>query len=179
MNVLQTTLATSVFVFSLFMTPAVFAVTPTATPMEVAQEEVAPTKVEYALPYPGILPDHPLYFLKRLRDQILEKLIADPVRKIEFYMLQADKNVNMGVFLVAKNNDPVAQETLGGAHKYFDQAISMAGELKLQGKEVPPYLIERFTNAGAKYKEVLTEMNFLKLLEDFSALQSGVEKLKN
>jgi len=165
------------FLFAVFfLAPVAVAATPSVTPVPTVTME---NKVEYTLPYPGILPDHSLYFLKRLRDEILERLIADPARKIEFYMLQADKNVNMGVFLVAKKNETVAQETLARAHKYFDQAIRMASQLRSQGKEVPPYLIERFTNAGAKYEEVLTEMNFSKLIDDFGALQSEVEQLKN
>ena len=44
------------------------------------------TTVKYELPYPGILPDNPLYFLKQIRDWIMERLITDPLKKIEFYM---------------------------------------------------------------------------------------------
>ena len=47
--------------------------------------------IEYVLPYPGILPTHPLYFLKIVRDRIIELLISDRVNKAEFYILQADK----------------------------------------------------------------------------------------
>ncbi len=73
----------------------IFAVTP---PAAVTPAPVVP-KVEYNLPYPGILPDHPLYFLKQLRDKILDFLITDPVKKAEFYILQADKRLSMGIAL--------------------------------------------------------------------------------
>jgi len=36
--------------------------------------------VQYDLPYTGILPDNPLYFLKALRDNIYGMLITDPIK---------------------------------------------------------------------------------------------------
>ncbi len=76
-----------------------------------------PTPINYTLPYPGILPDHPLYFLKSLRDLILTKLISNPVKKFEFDLLQADKKLNMAIFLKMKSNLPLMhrmnRETVG------------------------------------------------------------------
>ncbi|MBI3576483.1 hypothetical protein HY086_00365, partial [Candidatus Gottesmanbacteria bacterium] len=68
-------------------------------------------KVEYLLPYPGILPDNPLYFLKAARDKIIEFLIADPVRKAEFYILQSDKRLGMTSMLLEKGNTTRAETT--------------------------------------------------------------------
>lgn len=176
MNFKTTVIAVSIFVSLFAVQPIFAAITP--TPSSMMQESSAPVRVEYALPYPGILPDHPLYFLKRFRDQLMERLIADPVRKIEFYMLQADKNINMAVFLSAKKNETLPDEVLAAGKMYFDQAIRGAGDLKTQGKEIPPYVIERFTNAGIKYQEILTDLNFLNHLEAFKALQSEVDTLR-
>ena len=182
MNIQMTMAATSLFVSALFVSPPVFAQTVTPGPA------VVETKVEYALPYPGILPDHPLYFLKRLRDQILERLIVDPVRKIEFYMLQADKSVNTGLFLAAKQSEALANESLKRGQTYLDQAIQAAAALKAEGKEVPSHLVERFANAGAKYEEVLADLVsranetqkavLMSLMESFARLQEEVAKLK-
>lgn len=185
MSIRTIILGTAFFVFSLFISSPAFAKTPpTPTPTVIVEQ-----KVDYTLPYPGILPDHPLYFLKRLRDQILEKLIVDPVRKIEFYMLQSDKGVNTGIFLIAKQNEMLALESMNRARSYLEQAIVMATTLKTQGKDVPAYLVERFSKAGAKYEEHLIELideasetqkgNLLSLLESFRALQQQVESLKN
>lgn len=63
-----------------------------------------PAPINYTLPYPGILPDHPLYFLKSFRDAILSRLISNPVKKFEFDLLQADKKLNMAIFLKMKPN---------------------------------------------------------------------------
>jgi hypothetical protein len=118
----------------------------------------APSVSEYALPYPGILPDHPLYVFKKLRDQILERLISDPVRKMEFYMLQADKGVNTAVFLAAKQQDTLADASLVQAQGSLRKALDLAKELKEQKREVPPHMVERFGNALAKYETVMMEM---------------------
>ncbi len=47
--------------------------------------------IEYALPYPGLLPDSPLYILKAIRDRIIEVLISDTMKKANFELLAADK----------------------------------------------------------------------------------------
>src|SRR3989344_1560579 len=135
MNIRAITLAALLFVSSFSApSPAFAKTTPILTPTPTGMVE---QKVDYTLPYPGILPDHPLYFLKRLRDQILERLIVDPVRKIEFYMLQADKSVNTGLFLAAKQSEALANESLKRGQTYLDQAIQAAAALKAEGKEVP------------------------------------------
>jgi hypothetical protein len=137
-----------------------------------------PSVVEYALPYPGILPDHPLYVFKKLRDQILERLISDPVRKMEFYMLQADKGVNTAVFLTAKQQDALADTSLVQAQGFLKKALDLAKELKGQGREVPPYMVERFSNALAKYEAVMMEMTATSSEERKAAMASMITSLK-
>ena len=177
MNIRAITLAALLFVSSFSApSPAFAKTTPTLTPTPTGMVE---QKVDYTLPYPGILPDHPLYFLKRLRDQILERLSVDPIRKMEFYMLQTDKSVNTGLFLAAKQKGALAQESITRARQYMGQAVSIAATLKKEGKDVPAYLVERFIKAGAKYEEILNELQFMDLLEPFRALQSEVAKLKD
>lgn len=115
-------------------------------------------KVEYALPYPGILPDHPLYFLKRIRDTVLEKLIADPIRKAEFYILQADKRLEMGIMLTDNGKGTLAESTISKAEKYMEQAVSGLSTYKKAGGTVPPYVIEHLEKATAKHQEVITDL---------------------
>ncbi len=160
----------------------------TKTATAPADEAMMPAKVEYALPYPGILPDHPLYFLKDLRDQIFERLIADPVRKAEFYILQADKRMNMAVFLEAKGNVSLAVESLAKSNKFMEKGLSTAITLKEQGKEVPAYITEKFTNALMKHEEVVAQLvtkaaegsreNFVNAQNQLKDLQALLIKLK-
>jgi hypothetical protein len=70
-----------------------------------------PQPVNYTLPYPGILPDHPLYFVKQLRDTVLSLLISNPVRKVKFYILMADKHLSMGVVLKEKGKPELAHNS--------------------------------------------------------------------
>ena len=113
-------------------------------------------KVEYTLPYPGMLPDHPLYFLKRLRDMILEKLISDPMRKTEFYVLQSDKRLQMGVILMSIGKGSMGESTISKAEKYMEQAVSGLSLYKKSGGIIPPYIMERLENATAKHQEVIS-----------------------
>src|SRR3989344_1770388 len=65
--------------------------------------------VDYDLPYPGLLPDHPLYFLKMMRDSAIGFLISDPLKKAEFDLLQADKRLNSGLYLLHNDKDKNAE----------------------------------------------------------------------
>ena len=114
------------------------------------------TKVDYELPYPGMLPDNPLYFLKQIRDWILDKLIVDPVKKAEFYILQADKRVAMGMILNAGGKAPLGEEVISKAEKYMNNAAQALLALKAQGKDVPAYIVDHLSKALAKHTEVLT-----------------------
>lgn len=115
-------------------------------------------KPEYVLPYPGILPDHPLYNLKRFRDYILERLITDPVKKTEFYILQADKRLQMGIALTVKGNASLAESTISKGEKYLSKALSISLGYKASGADVPPFVIENLNNALEKHEEVLTTL---------------------
>ena len=127
---------------------AVVTVSPTPT--------AAPQKVEYELPYPGILPTHPLYFLKNLRDKIIESLIKDPVNKAEFYILQADKKVNMGITLKSLGKGEEAKEAFSQAIAAHTNAIALL-ETELKNKNtVPRHILEKLSLSLAKHKEVLS-----------------------
>lgn len=113
----------------------------------------APAKVEYFLPYPGLLPDHPLYFIKKIRDQILEALIVDPVRKAEFYLLQADKQLNMSIGLTEKGNGQLAVEVLVQSGKYFEKAVGSLTMQKSLGQAIAPHVLEKLEKSSMKHLE--------------------------
>lgn len=152
------------------------------------QDTTVKPKVEYQLPFPGILPDNPLYMIKAFRDRIMEVLIAEPVRKTEFYVLQADKRLGMGVQLLDKGNTALAETTFSKGETYMDKAVSTAVNYKSGGKELPGYLVERLTKSLAKHIEVLDELvtkasetskpALSGLLETVKKLQTETEKLK-
>ncbi len=113
---------------------------------------------DYVLPYPGILPDHPLYPLKRLRDYVLDRIIVDPVRKAEFHILQADKRLNMGLFLLEKGNAKLAEETVSKGEKYMYRAVFGLMAIQSSGKTAPAYMVEKLGKSLEKHREVLGDL---------------------
>lgn len=131
-----------------FASSATVAAVPNVTP--------APAQVQYELPYPGMLPNNPLYFLKQVRDWILDRLIMDPVKKTEFYILQGDKRLAMGIELNAGGNGILGEQTISKGEKYMNNAAATLLTLKAQGSEVPAYITDHLAQALAKHEEVLT-----------------------
>ena len=66
----------------------------------VVEKAVARPKVDYYLPYPGILPDSPMYRLKALRDRVVLMLTWDGQAKAKRQLLYADKRINAAIALV-------------------------------------------------------------------------------
>lgn len=103
-----------------------------------SQAQATPASVlDYELPYPGILPDNPLYSLKTLRDRIINFLISDPLKKAEFTLLQADKRLQAGVYLLQKNQkkEELAYTTISKGIKYLESSVSYTKEAQKQGED--------------------------------------------
>ena len=157
-------------------------VPPDQQQMEPAEGSLLPLpvtqKVEYTLPYPGILPDHPLYFLKRLRDTILEKLISDPVRKAEFYILQGDKRLQMGLTLIEEGKATLGESTISKGEKYIEQAVTQLSSHKGSGGVVAPYVVEKLEKSIAKHQEVITDLIEKVTDTEKAGLQGSMELIK-
>ncbi len=131
----------SIFSFS---TQNVFGVTPTPT-------------VEYALPYPGILPDNPLYILKVARDRILLFFTSDPIKKVQLNLLLSDKRLVMGQLLIEKGNAKLGIETITKGEKYLLLSSLGLRELKKQNN-LPPGLADKVDLAAKKHEEVIMKL---------------------
>mgnify|MGYP001575827979 CR=1 FL=1 len=140
--------------------------------MALAQEST-PTPsfspIDYTLPYPGILPDHPLFFIKNLRDKMLLLLISDPVRKVEFRQLLADKYTAMGVIL-SQNNKTVL------AISAFEKGLMYLNETRKYVLELPASDADKIGNVKNKFKDSLLkhEQVIVEVLSHFS----GDEKIQ-
>ena len=135
--------------------------------------------VEYELPYPGILPDNPLYFLKVARDRIVGLLISDPLKKAEFDLLQADKRLNTGVYLFKKdkNKQALAFSTISKGENYFEEAIAKVKEAKQQKMETNDVL-RRLWDSSRKHEEVLKSLGFASLQKRTADFEKQVESLR-
>lgn len=150
---------TLVFAKTPVPTTSVVQLAPSPTP-QISGEVlgIVTKKVDYVLPYPGILLDHPLYVLKQFRDMILEKLISDPIRKAEFYILQADKFVNMAVFAIDQGKTKIVGKAVTQAEWYLQQSEINLITLKNNGIPIPGRVTDRMEKSVGKHIEVLTEL---------------------
>lgn len=116
-----------------------------------------PIHVEYNLPYPGLLPDNPLYYLKAIRDNVLKFFISDPLKKADFDLLSANKRLVAAQFLLQRGRVSLSITTLSKSGNYFDDAISNIQMAKKQGANTSSLLTELF-KAAQKHQEVIRSM---------------------
>lgn len=159
-----------------FSVPTVSAVSPTMAPSSSPVPAVTPKPIEYVLPYPGLLPTHPLYFIKNLRDTVIEILITDTVSKADFYILQADKKLNMGVVLASMKKEKDADAAFTQAITSRVQAVSLLESYKTSGGAVPGYLMEKLFLSIDKHTEVLRTEGMK--TDPIVALRVRAEKLR-
>ena len=114
--------------------------------------------VEYMLPYPGILNDHPLYFLKKFRDQVLDFLIADPVKKAEFYILQSDKFLSMAMMHESQSKWDITVGTAKLSVENIDKAVNKIKQVKSGGVTPPAALVDKLFMSKAKHTEIFQKM---------------------
>ncbi len=114
-------------------------------------------KPKYDLPYAGVLPDHPLYFLKTVRDRVIDFLIADRLKKAEFTLVQADKRLVAAIALVDKGKPELAEQTMSKGQNYLFRSIGEGNKAKAEGKDVTAYTA-KFRSALVKHEEVLRQL---------------------
>ncbi len=132
----------------------------TPTPEE-PKDSTTSSIIKYDLAYPGILPDHPLYKLKVLRDRISITLISDPRKKIDFYLLQTDKGILAAAMLVDKNKISMAEETALKAENNFtllSRTISSYVKNQNPKKEELDSLVAKLKTASSKHQEILNSL---------------------
>jgi hypothetical protein len=120
----------------------------------VSQAFATQETVVYNLPYPGVLPDNPFYFLKIFRDRLTEFATRDNLKKADFFLITSDKRVAMAQDLAKKGRDKLAVETYTKAEKYFFQILPLLIESKKQGVSAPSSFIDTLKLSNAKHHEV-------------------------
>lgn len=113
--------------------------------------------VEYVLPYPGLLPNHPLYQLKTLRDKILLFFTREPNKKAQINLLIADKHLVMGQLLWEQNDQNLSVKTLDTGEKYLLTAALQLTKLK-NNNALPPGFSDKLELAAKKHEEVINKL---------------------
>jgi hypothetical protein len=112
---------------------AVFAIVATLMLMsipfriEAADFYCAPQKIQ--LPYPGILSNHPLYVIKKIRDKILEQFITLSNDKLEYYLFESNKYFSETLIHVQMKNGVYATSVGLRSGNYLTLFISFYGQL--------------------------------------------------
>jgi hypothetical protein len=109
---------------------------------------------DYHLAYPGILPDHPFYFLKMIRDRIWLLLTTDCLKKAEVLLLFADKRIGAAQALVDGQKTKLGVTTATKAEKYLERAVDQEVKAREKGEDTRSFL-EKITKAALKHEEIL------------------------
>lgn len=124
-----------------------------------AQTPINPTPVDYQLPFPGILPDHPLYTLKKIRDWLLFTFNRNPVKKIELNLLFADKKIAMAQNLFEKKQFVLSIDIILESQT---DLLKSAQELPSLSKNnlLPVGLPDKLELSAKKHREIINEIIF-------------------
>ena len=110
--------------------------------------------VEYSLPYPGrILPDHPLWPLKAIRDRLWLLVTLNRSKQAELLLLFADKRLVSSKILFERGKPELAFSTFTKGEKYLEQASNLVGECWKIGVDTRS-LATRIANAALKHREI-------------------------
>jgi hypothetical protein len=139
-----------ILLFAVFAFPIVY-----TNSQDITQTE---KKQTYELPYPGILPDNPLYILKASRDRGLEMMTREPMKKAELYLLLSDKRVRMAQLLNTKGKTNLAVSTISKAEKYFLKIPQLLRDSKTQGVKPSSEFVEKLMMSNAKHREVVQQL---------------------
>jgi hypothetical protein len=112
--------------------------------------------IEYALPYPGILPDHTLYPIKVFRDSIVLFFTRDLVKRTHIQLLFADKKMSMGYVLWQRGKYELASEYFVKGERNMIEAITTLSMVK-KTDAPPPGLADKIELALKKHDEVMSE----------------------
>ena len=116
-----------------------------------------PVEINYMLPYPGLLPDSPLYFIKAARDRIIGFFISNPLKRASFDLLQADKRLNMGVYLMNEHKYDMVATIVSKGENYFSEGLTQLRQAKTQGNSIGEQ-VKIFTTSSTKHIEVIKKL---------------------
>jgi len=128
-------------------------------------------KDKYELPFPGLLPDHPLYLFKAARDQALVFVTTDYERKARLQLELSDKRVRAGELLVDEKKYELAGSSFSKGERYFEQSIETLSSAKKQGQAPTSDIVEQMGRSNKKHQEILMRSSKLfsgSMREEFS-----------
>lgn len=141
-----------IILFSFFLLPNLALITQSQS------LDIEEPSVIYTLPYPGILTDHPLYFIKELRDNVLIFTTRDNIKKAQLYLHLSDKKMSIALQLAQKGKEDLSKKELMKSEDYFFKIIPLLKEAKEQGNKSPDDFVLKLEQSNAKHKEIITDV---------------------
>ena len=126
-------------------------------PNDSAAGLVFTTNVEYSLPYPGVMPDNPLWFFKALRDKTFLFFTPDPYKRAQRTLLLADARLVMARDLAARGKTGLSVSTAAKAEGYLEEALAWGKDAGVHGYDVLGFY-ETLTKAALVHREILEKM---------------------
>ena len=121
-------------VTALFSASQIHAATPQST---TAAQLVQDEKVIYTLPPAGqVIPGHPLFMIKQIRDGIEDLITRDPLQKAKLKLRNADRYIVYSQVLTEHNMPMRAVESIRTAISYQEDALAEIIVLFSQQKDV-------------------------------------------
>ncbi|GIW62730.1 MAG: hypothetical protein KatS3mg090_0556 [Patescibacteria group bacterium] len=131
----------------------VFLISPNSLKADTFLNQV-PKKVNYQLPYPGVLPDNPIYFFKNIRDKILLFITEKGRDKADRLLLYSDKKISMSRELMKKGKVKLSLKTAISAEEDFNKLIT-----EIQDNQITdPEFTSKVKLSSDKHKEVIIQL---------------------
>lgn len=112
--------------------------------------------IAYDLIYPGkILPDHPLWYAKAIRDMIVHAFTFSHMSQARLALKCADKRLQMAQELFKKGKPDLGVSTLERAEQYLAESVNHAKEEK-ENEESKDFL-RTASLAALKHREIIEE----------------------
>lgn len=159
LNFIKIIRAGLIFVFLFFLqTITVYKIYYANEPKKEILLKIDKKNVIYELPYPGILPDHPLYFLKIIRDRVNDFFVRDHLKKAKLYLNYSDKRAAMALSLNKKGKYQISISTFSKGEKYFEKIIDIIKQSKEKNLSMPSDFIELLKLSNSKHHELINEI---------------------
>lgn len=118
----------------------------------------ASQNIDYGLVFPGnILPGDVLWPLKALRDRIWILTTVSLDKKMELYLLLADKRLGAAQVLYGRQKYELATSTLSKAENYLRQASETEGLNRANGADTR-HFVYKLILASFKHREVIKNL---------------------
>jgi hypothetical protein len=119
------------------------------------RSEIEDLEIDYVLRYQGsVLPDHPLWPVKALRDWLWLFITRGTSGKAELMLLFSDKRLASSKILFERDKPELAYSTLTKAEKYLEGASGLNTQNTQKGVDTVAFST-KLANASLKHREVI------------------------